>query len=127
MFWIYTLVVLLVLLAVLLVLAVMIQNSKGGGLANTAGAAGVSQVFGARRGADFVERATWTLMGGLVVITFLINIAFSTVSQPAAQPQGLDIDGVAPAAQAPAQLPGLNDLQQAPTAPAPAQPDSISK
>lgn len=58
--------ILIVIAAVLLTLLVLVQNSKGGGLA--AGFAGGNQVMGAPKTADFLEKASWTLVG---VVAFL--------------------------------------------------------
>ena len=62
--------ILIVIAAILLTLLVLVQNSKGGGLA--AGFAGGNQVMGAPKTADFLEKATWTLVA--------IIVAFSIVS-----------------------------------------------
>ena len=61
---------LIVLAAILLILLVLVQNSKGGGLAS--GFAGGNQVMGAPKTADFLEKATWSL---IAVIVFLSIIA----------------------------------------------------
>ena len=61
--------VLIVLAAVLLILLVLVQNSKGGGLA--AGFASGNQVMGAPRTADFLEKASWTLVAIIVVLAIL--------------------------------------------------------
>lgn len=58
-------VVLAVIVAVLLAIIVLIQESKGGGLASNV--AGANSVLGVRKTTDFVEKATWTLAGLLVV------------------------------------------------------------
>jgi preprotein translocase subunit SecG len=57
---------LIILCSVLLVLIVLVQNSKGGGLSSTFAAS--NQVMGVRKTADFLEKATWTLAGILVVL-----------------------------------------------------------
>ncbi len=54
------LIILIVLAAVLVTLLVLVQNSKGGGLAS--GFASGNQVMGAPKTADFLEKATWTLI-----------------------------------------------------------------
>lgn len=59
-------VVLAVLVAVLLAAIVLIQESKGGGLASSVASA--NSVLGVRKTTDFVEKATWTLAGILVVL-----------------------------------------------------------
>lgn len=60
---------LIVIVAVLMCLIVLIQNSKGGGLA--AGFASSNQIMGVRKTTDFLEKATWTLAGLMVVISIL--------------------------------------------------------
>ncbi|MDR2774117.1 MAG: preprotein translocase subunit SecG [Tannerella sp.] len=67
----YTFISILILIcSVLLVLIVLVQNSKGGGLA--AGFSSSNQVLGVRKTTDFLEKATWTLVGLLVV--FCVSI-----------------------------------------------------
>ena len=69
----YTLVaVLIIIVCILLVLIVLVQNSKGGGLAANFSAA--NQIMGARRSADFLEKATWTLASALLVLSLLASI-----------------------------------------------------
>ena len=66
----YTLFITLIIIAsILLVLLVLIQNSKGGGLA--ADFAGGNQVMGAPKTADFLEKATWTLVAVIAVLSIL--------------------------------------------------------
>ncbi len=79
MWIIILLVTILVICALLLVLLVVIQNSKGGGI-NTSfqGVAQASQIMGARQSADFAVKATWYLIAGMVVLTLLINVTYST-------------------------------------------------
>jgi len=71
------LITLAVLISVLLVVVVLLQSSKGGGLAGTFGGGGqFGTVFGTRRTADFLSRATWWLAGALLVLTLVINLFF---------------------------------------------------
>jgi preprotein translocase subunit SecG len=66
----YTLIsILIVAVCVLLTLIVLVQNSKGGGLAANFSAS--NQIMGVRKTADFLEKATWTLAGSLVVLCLL--------------------------------------------------------
>ncbi len=66
----YTLItVLIFIICVLLVLIVLVQNSKGGGLASNFQAS--TQVMGVRKTADFLEKATWTLAGALLVLSII--------------------------------------------------------
>ena len=58
--------IIIIILAVLLALVVLAQNPKGGGLAT--GFTGASQIGGVQRTADFMEKATWTLAGALMVL-----------------------------------------------------------
>ena len=67
----YLLVVILILIvSVLLGLIVLVQNSKGGGLVSNFG--GANQMMGVRQTTDFLEKATWT-MGGILVVLCLIS------------------------------------------------------
>jgi len=66
-----------VIVAVVLIIVVLLQSSKGGGLAGTFGGGGqFGTVFGTRRTADFLSRATWWLAGALLVLTLVINLFF---------------------------------------------------
>ena len=58
--------ILILICSVLLVLIVLVQNSKGGGLAS--GFSSSNQVLGVRKTTDFLEKATWTLAGLVVVL-----------------------------------------------------------
>lgn len=64
--------VLIIIVCILLVLIVLVQNSKGGGLAANFSAA--NQIMGARRSADFLEKATWTLASALLVLSLAATI-----------------------------------------------------
>ncbi|MGE5499481.1 MAG: preprotein translocase subunit SecG [Syntrophothermus sp.] len=75
----YTLLVTLaVIIAVFLIISVLLQSSKGGGLAGgiVGGAGNISTMFGTRRTADFLSKATWWLAGSLLVIILLVNLFF---------------------------------------------------
>jgi len=61
--------ILLIIVCVLLTLIVLVQNSKGGGLAANFSAS--NQIMGVRKTADFLEKATWTLAGSLIVLCLL--------------------------------------------------------
>ncbi len=63
--------------SILLIIIVLLQSSKGGGLAGiTGGSGGFGTVFGARRTADFLSRATWWLGSALFILAVLINLFF---------------------------------------------------
>jgi len=74
----YTLLVTLsTIIAILLIIIVLLQASKGGGLAGTFGGAGnLGSMFGTRRTADFLAKATWWLAGTLAVLALIINLFF---------------------------------------------------
>jgi len=74
----YTLLVILsTIIAILLIIIVLLQASKGGGLAGTFGGAGnLGSMFGTRRTADFLAKATWWLAGTLAVLALVINLFF---------------------------------------------------
>ena len=66
----YTLItILIVAVCLFLTLIVLVQNSKGGGLAANFSAS--NQIMGVRKTADFLEKATWTLAGSLVVLCMI--------------------------------------------------------
>ena len=118
----YTLIVVLaVVVSILLAAIVLVQESKGGGLASSV--AGANSVLGVRKTTDFVEKATWSLAGILVVLA----IASSFFVAPAEKNADDIVNDIKTSAPAP-QLPG----QPAP-APAPGQycpwlktPDSVA-
>jgi preprotein translocase subunit SecG len=75
----YTLLVTITaIIALLLIIVVLLQASKGSGLAGTFGGAGGSMgsMFGTRRTADFLSRATWWLGGIVAVLAIVINLFF---------------------------------------------------
>jgi len=58
--------VLVIIACILQVMIVLVQNSKGGGLAANFTSAG--QSMGIRKTADFLEKATWTLAGSILLL-----------------------------------------------------------
>ena len=92
--------ILIVIAAVLITLLVLVQNSKGGGLA--AGFASGNQVMGAPRTADFLEKATWTLIA-LIVFFSIAAVGFNKGQQVVTDDQSAIVIDEAPAA--PAELP----------------------
>ena len=71
--------VLILIVCILLILIVLVQNSKGGGLAANFSAA--NTIMRARRSADFLEKATWTLASTLLVLSLLASIAIPKVKE----------------------------------------------
>ena len=70
--------ILIVIAAILPTLLVLVQNSKGGGLATSF--AGGNQVMGAPKTADFLEKASWTLIAIIVVLS-IAAVGFSKGKQ----------------------------------------------
>ena len=84
----YTLVVVLILIvSVLLGLVVLVQNSKGGGLVSNFG--GANQMMGVRQTTDFLEKATWTMAGILIVLCLISSI---TIPKNVKQGNALDTE-----------------------------------
>ena len=94
--------ILIVIAAILLTLLVLVQNSKGGGLA--AGFASGNQVMGAPRTADFLEKATWTLIA-LIVVVSIAAVGFNAGQQAVAEDQSAIVVDEAPAAAPATELP----------------------
>jgi len=63
--------VLLIIVCALLILVVLMQNSKGGGISSQF--SGANQIMGVRRGADVIEKATWTLAILLLVLSLVMT------------------------------------------------------
>ena len=64
--------ILIVIASIILIFFVVIQNSKGGGLA--AGFSSSNQVMGVRKTTDFLEKATWSLAGTIVVLCLIVSL-----------------------------------------------------
>jgi len=76
--------------AILLMVIVLLQSSKGGGLAGTFGGAGnMGSMFGTRRTADFLSKATWWLSGMLAFLAIVTNLFFLPGSSTAEQRQSI--------------------------------------
>ena len=114
--------ILILIASILLILIVLIQNSKGGGLAS--GFSSSNQIMGVRKTTDFLEKATWTL-AGTVVLSIVIT-AFIPRAQHANQSEikeqinnavTIDPNTVAPdfgTAQQPATAPVSSSEEEAP-------------
>ena len=74
------LVPIIVIISVLMVAIVLVQKSKGGGLES--GFQSSNQIMGAPKTADFLEKATWTLMCSIAVLCILCTVTTKkTVSE----------------------------------------------
>jgi preprotein translocase subunit SecG len=89
--------IIIILASILLIIVVFVQNPKGGGLSSDFGAA--HQLGGVQKTTDFIEKATWTLAGTIMVVSIILTIklkpaevkteAPSETEQPANEaPQG---------------------------------------
>lgn len=99
-----------VLVSILLIVVILMQSSKGGGLAGTFGGGSVGMVFGVRRTADFLTKATQILAGAFLLMSLLINIAFLPRSggggtESVIQGQGATQQGTVPQQTPPTQPP----------------------
>jgi preprotein translocase subunit SecG len=70
--------ILIIIACVLQVMIVLVQNSKGGGLAANFTSAG--QAMGIRKTADFLEKATWTLAGAILILCVVSTAVIPRVS-----------------------------------------------
>ena len=89
--------VLIMIASVLLVIIVMAQNPKGGGLSSTFGGASSAQ-FGVQRTNDFMEKATWTL-GGTIIVLILLSVVITGKPSQVAPNQQQPVKKEAPAKQ----------------------------
>ena len=90
---------LVIIVCILLILIVLVQNSKGGGLASNFSSS--NQIMGVRKTADFLEKATWTLAGTLLLLAFISVMVIpkgQIISQSAIDEQ---IGNIAPPQQMP--------------------------
>lgn len=115
------LIIISVIIAIFLIIAVLLQASKGDGLSGSIGGGmGMGSMFGARRTADFLSRATWWLGGSLIVLALVINMFFVTDATTVEQRESIIQQGGRNAA------PDLSLPMTAPETPAPSesQPDN---
>ena len=91
-------IVLTVIVAVLLIGIVLIQKSKGGGLSSQFGGAG--SVMGVRQTNSFLEKATWTLLGLLIVLS--VASAFTMPKNATGAQIRTNVETQAPATELPA-------------------------
>lgn len=103
--------VLVFIICLLLILIVLVQNSKGGGLASSF--ASSNQIMGVRKTTDFLEKATWTLAGAMMVLCVLAVFFIprgETGNQSAIQEQ----INTQPVQQAIPSFPGVTTAEEAP-------------
>jgi preprotein translocase subunit SecG len=69
----FAIVCIIVIVCLLLVLVILAQKSKGGGLSSQFGGSGTSQLIGVKKTGDLLEKLTWGLAIGLMVLTLSTN------------------------------------------------------
>lgn len=107
--------VLIFIICILLILIVLVQNSKGGGLASNFSSS--NQFMGVRKTTDFLEKATWTLAIGLLVLSLVSIFVIPRNNKEAAVDSELreQVENNKPVDYTPA--PTQNQQQQQPTNP----------
>ncbi|MCG8474363.1 MAG: preprotein translocase subunit SecG [Cytophagales bacterium] len=60
---------LIIIVSVLLVFVILAQKSKGGGLSSQFGGGSASQIIGAQKSGDVLEKITWGFAVALVILT----------------------------------------------------------
>lgn len=93
----------IIFVCVLLVLVVLSQNSKGGGLSSQFGA-GSSQLMGVKRTGDLLEKLTWGLAIGLVVLTLSSHMIVDQTAGPV-QSRSVNMEKASQERAAPAAAP----------------------
>lgn len=69
------LMIVIIAVCVIITLVILSQNPKGGGLSSTfGGSSGGGQMFGVQRTNQFLDNATWTLAGLIVVLIITANV-----------------------------------------------------
>ncbi len=109
--------ILILLAAILMILIVLVQKSKGGGLAS--GFSSSNQIMGVRKTTDFLEKATWTLAGAMIVLS--IFTAKYTASHSTAPQSQVEAPQTAPLS--PVTAPDVSPNMPIPTQPA-SQPET---
>lgn len=100
----------IIVICALLILVVLVQNSKGGGISSNFSAA--NQIMGARRGTDFIEKATWTLAILLLVFSLLSTPRKSDSSTGGTETEGSITKQKASGAVMPASQPATQPAAQ---------------
>ncbi len=78
------LLIIAIIVCVLLILMVLIQNPKGGGLSSNFSSS--SQLMGVQKTGDFLEKGTWGLAIGLMVLSMAINVLVKSGVQKTENP-----------------------------------------
>jgi preprotein translocase subunit SecG len=106
--------ILLAIAAILLILIILAQNPKGGGLSSSFG--GSTQIIGARQTADFLEKASWYIAIGILVIILMTSV-FKPSTEGGAERKSMISEQVEEMAAPTPQNPDKQQQQQAPPTP----------
>jgi len=116
----YIISALIILVCIFLGFIVLVQNSKGGGLASNFSSS--NQYMGVRKTTDFLEKATWTLAGALLVLCIVAGLIIPAGDTAATSRIQQHVENsVDPAAlpKFPGTAPAEGTQNQAPALPAP--------
>lgn len=104
--------ILIIIVCVLLVFVVLIQNPKGGGIASNF--TSPTQIMGAKRSSDLVEKATWILAVVLIVFSLASNFMRPSADTETDAPKSRIQENIenAPTPAAPQQAPAPAPVQQ---------------
>jgi preprotein translocase subunit SecG len=103
--------IIIIIASILLTFVIFAQNPKGGGLSSDFGAA--QQMGGVQKTNDFIEKATWSLAGTIMVLSIILTLRMKTPASQVEQQQPAATEQPAAPGQQPA-APG-----QQPAAPQP--------
>ncbi len=104
-----------VFISIFLMIVVLMQSSKGGGLAGSFGTGGMGTVFGVRRTADFLSRATTWLAVAFMALALFVNLFFLPGKKEAAESilqRGASAPVSAPRAAPPQSTPAATPTQE---------------
>lgn len=106
--------ILIIIVCVLLVFVVLIQNPKGGGIASNF--TSPTQIMGAKRSSDLVEKATWILAVVLIVFSLASNFMRPSIDTETDMPKSRIQENIenAPTPAAPQQAPAPVQQQTQP-------------
>lgn len=74
----------IIIASILLILVVYVQNPKGGGLSSDFGAA--QQIGGVQKTNDFIDKATWSLAGVIMLLSIILTVRSKTPEPAAPEP-----------------------------------------
>ena len=125
----YLVTVLYVIVCFGLVLVILLQQGKGGDIANAFGGSGSQAVFGARSGATVLSRATTVFailfIGGALVLTIMAQRGPGSVVGGRSGPAQLPAGATLPAPTAPAPAPASPASGSTTPPPAATQPAPV--